>query len=72
MGISCGCLSQEFDAAGRELWLKGRPAARFTLLSAGRSIPLKTWRNPWNADNSLVCSQLRSKLRVTAEKIKKS
>jgi hypothetical protein len=38
-------MAQEFDAAGRELWLKGRPAARFILLPKDQSIPLKTWRN---------------------------
>jgi hypothetical protein len=44
-GKSGSCSSQEFDAAGRELWLKGRPAARFNLRSAGHSIPLKSARN---------------------------
>ena len=31
-GKSASCSSPVCDAAGRELWLKGRPAARFTSL----------------------------------------
>ena len=33
MRTLCNCLSLLFDAAGSELRLEGRPAARFTLLS---------------------------------------
>jgi hypothetical protein len=50
MKTLCSCWSLQFDAAGRELRLEGRPAARFTLLSGDESYSTENSEEPVTAE----------------------